>query len=142
MFVRYAAVSAVTVPVTQVALIAGVAGFDLAPVTANVIAVTVGAVPSYVLNRAWVWRKRGPSHLWREVVPFWLLSLVGLAVSSALVALATAGRDSAIVASLANLTAYAALWVGKFVILHNVLFQAPTGTRSLADDAPLDPRAG
>ena len=51
-------------------------------VAANVVANVVATVPSYVLNRRWVWGRGGRSHFWREVMPFWVLSFIGLAFSS------------------------------------------------------------
>ena len=44
---------------------------------ANVIATAVGTVPSFELNRRWVWRKTGKRSLRGEVGPFWVLSFRG-----------------------------------------------------------------
>ena len=41
---------------------------------ANVMA----GIPSYILNRRWVWGKSGRSHIWREIVPFWVMSITGI----------------------------------------------------------------
>src|SRR5579875_3225542 len=46
-------------------------------VAANVVA----AFPSYWLNRAWAWGKRGRSHLVKEVLPFWVMSAASIAFS-------------------------------------------------------------
>ena len=37
----------------------------------TVFANVVATVPSYYLNRKWVWGKGGRSHLMKEIVPFW-----------------------------------------------------------------------
>ena len=49
---------------------------------ANVVACAVATVPSYYLNRCWAWGRRGRSHLWKEVVPFWVIAFAGLALST------------------------------------------------------------
>src|SRR5580693_2696044 len=50
--------------------------------TSNIVATAVATGPAYVLNRRWAWGKSGKSHLMREVVPFWVLSFIGLAFST------------------------------------------------------------
>src|ERR1700722_12473905 len=32
---------------------------------------------NYFLNRQWVWGKSGRSNLWREVIPFWVMTISG-----------------------------------------------------------------
>lgn len=87
-----------------------------------------GTVPSYSLNRRWVWGKTSKSHLWKEVVPFWALSFLGLVLSTVVVAIAASWKDTTLVVSAANLATFGVLWVGKFLLLHYVLFKdhAPT----------------
>lgn len=123
--IRYSMVSVVAVAVSQLVLITcnGLLEWPAAP--SNLVAVSIGAIPSYTLNRAWVWGKRGPSHLWREVVPFWAFALVGLALSTLLVYLAAKWNDSVVVVSLANLSAFGLLWVGKYLFLDALLFSVP-----------------
>jgi putative flippase GtrA len=121
--IRYAAVSAVAVVFTQIVLVTCRAGIGLSPVWSNVTAVSLGCIPSYTLNRYWVWGKRGKNHFWREVVPFWTLALIGLAFSTVLVALAARWSDATWVVSAANLTAFGTLWVAKYLILDAVLFR-------------------
>jgi putative flippase GtrA len=99
----------------------GVLGWSA--VTANITAVSIGAVPSYALNRAWVWGKRGRSHLWREVVPFWALALLGLAFSTLVVAIADDWWDAPLVVNVANIFAFGVLWVVKYLLLDTLLFK-------------------
>ena len=97
---------------------------------ANIVATAVGTVPSYVLNRRWVWGRDGASDVWREVVPFWVLSFTGLVLSTAAVAAADAwaasidltGPTRTAVLLLANVGSFAVLWVGQFLVLDRVLF--------------------
>lgn len=94
------------------------------PVAANVFAVSVGAVPAYVLSRYWVWEKRGKNLLWREVVPFWSLTLVGFVISTTAVWWVDARfGPTPWMINLTNLTAFGVVWAAKFVIFDRVLFR-------------------
>jgi putative flippase GtrA len=120
--VRYAMVSVVSVAVSQTVLLVATGVLHWSAVVANLVAVSVGAVPSYALNRAWVWGKRGRNHLWREVVPFWALALFGLAFSTLVVALADDVWDEVWVPNVANIFAFGTLWVFKYLMLDSLLF--------------------
>jgi putative flippase GtrA len=121
--IMYSLVSVIAVVVSQVVLVLCHAVFNLGAVPANIIAVAAGTIPSYELNRSWVWGKTSKSHLWKEVVPFWSLSFLGLVVSTVTVAVVEGYNDSTIAISIANLGAFGVLWVGKFALLHYVLFK-------------------
>jgi len=122
--IRYSLVSVVSVIVSQVVLIFAFGALHWTARSANVLACTVATVPSYELNRSWVWGKTSKSHLWKEVVPFWVMSFIGLVFSTVVVSLATDWwKDTTLVVQGANLAAFGILWVGKFLILHYVLFK-------------------
>ena len=123
--VRYSLVSVVAVGVSQFVLIVCNGLLDWAPVVSNVTAVTIGCVPSYTLNRRWVWGKRGGNQFLREMAPFWGFALLGLAVSTLLVYLASRWNDSTVVVSAANLSAFGLLWVAKYLFLDSLLFGVP-----------------
>jgi putative flippase GtrA len=97
--------------------------------TANVIAVCCGIFPSYFLNRRCVWQRRDRHRVMGEVAPFWVLSLVGLALSTVAVARVDAlARDwstsmRAIALPAANLSVFGLLWVAQFVVLDRVIFR-------------------
>jgi putative flippase GtrA len=121
---RYSMVSVVAVVVSQGTLwiCHGLLGWG--PIVANVVAVFVGAIPSYLLNRAWVWGRRG-SHDWlREVVPFWVFAFIGLCLSILFVAGAARWSEATAVVSLANLSAFGILWIGRYLVLDQLLFRA------------------
>jgi putative flippase GtrA len=127
---RYGTVSIVATTTSLVVLGILVATRSLSPGWANVAATAVGSVPSFELNRRWVWQRDGRASTWREIVPFAALSAAGLALSTAavslagrwteLVALAGAGRTLAIQG--ASLVAFGSLWLLQFAILDRVLF--------------------
>jgi putative flippase GtrA len=127
---KYAGVSVISTAVSQVTLFLTFGVFRvMSEVPANIVANVVATVPSYYLNRKWVWGKGGRSHLWKEVVPFWVLSFVGLAFSSLAVYFAGAfarhhglghGATTLLV-NAANLLSFGILWIVKFLI-YNKLF--------------------
>ena len=121
--IRYSMVSVVAVITGQTTLILCSAVLDMPPVWANVTSVMIGTIPSYLLNRAWVWGKRGSHHFWREVAPFWFIALLGLGFSTLLVHFASQWSDATIVVMAANLTAFGILWVAKYLFLDAVLFK-------------------
>ncbi len=122
-------VSVGTTLLSAAVLVALAVGAGVPAGPANVVAVVCGIVPSYLANRHWVWRRRGPSDVVREIVPFWVLSLAGLALSTVAVAW-TASVSAGWTASArsialpaANLSGFGALWVVQFVLLDRVLFK-------------------
>ena len=128
--IKYASVSVVSTIVSQITLILLFGVYHvMSEVPANIVANVLATIPSYVLNRRWVWGKSSKSHFWKEVAPFWVLSFVGLAFSSLAVWLAGAFARShhlhhfgtSVLVNLANLLSFAILWIVKFVI-YNKLF--------------------
>jgi len=128
--IKYAGVSVISTVVSQVTLLLTFGVFHvMSEVPANLLANVLATVPSYTLNRRWVWQKSDRSHFWREVVPFWVLSFVGLAFSSLAVYLAGSfarhhglhHAATSLLVNAANLFSFAILWIVKFVI-YNKLF--------------------
>ena len=125
---RYATVSAISTVTSLTVLGILVAAGALTAGWANVIATAVGTVPSFELNRRWVWAKRGRRSLLAEVVPFCALSFTGLALSTVAVSAAAgwvSGLGStarALAALAANVTVFGSLWVAQYLILDRVLF--------------------
>src|SRR3546814_12207731 len=60
--------------------------FDVAPVPSKIAAVTVGAVPNYLIHRAWTFNQRGSPPFTRAVLPFWGMAIPGLILSPTAVA--------------------------------------------------------
>jgi putative flippase GtrA len=147
--IRYAAVSIISTVVSQLTLFLVFDVFSLtSEVPANLLANVLATVPSYTLNRRWVWRKAGQSHFWREVAPFWILSFIGLAVSSLAVWGAGAFArhhhlhhfGTGILVNGANLMSFAILWVGKFIIYNKLFHIAPIEfDEDLQDETAGDP---
>ena len=97
---------------------------ELGAVTSNIIAVTVGSIPNYLINRAWTFNKAGTHSFTREILPFWLMAVLGLILSTFAVAWADQRWDgNALALNIANLGAFGVLWVAKFFVLERVLFK-------------------
>jgi len=129
-------VSAVAVVTGQTTLVicSAVLGFE--PVWANVTSVMIGTIPSYLLNRAWVWGKRGTHHFWREVAPFWFIAVLGLGFSTLLVHLASQWSRATPVLMAANLTAFGILWVAKYLFLDAVMWKVEDLVDPEGDEVP------
>jgi putative flippase GtrA len=147
---RYAAVSVISTAVSLTILGALIATGSVTAGWANVIATTAGTIPSFELNRRWVWRRRGQRSLLAEVAPFCALSFTGLGLSTLAVSLAAgwaaaAGLGTAartFVAEAANVGTFGVLWVAQYVILDRVLFagRAPAQLTKIGDH-PVSARA-
>src|ERR1700733_9537415 len=72
--VRYTAVSAISTTVSLSILGFLVATRPLSAGWANILATSVATIPSFELNRRWVWKKVGQRSLLAEVGPFCALS--------------------------------------------------------------------
>jgi putative flippase GtrA len=128
--IRYTLVSVVSVAVSQAAFVIVFGILHWTARSSAIFATSVGAVPSYYLNRNWAWGKTGRSHLWREVVPFWVIAFIGLAFSTWASDAAETYVEHHPVSHLAKtgivdgayFGAFALLWVLKFVIFNKFLF--------------------
>jgi putative flippase GtrA len=91
---------------------------------ANVTAVAISTLPTYYISRAGVWQKRGKSSLYAEVVPFWVMTFLGLLLSTiAVVVLERRYPDNKILANVGNVMGFGVLWLAKFFILDRILFK-------------------
>jgi putative flippase GtrA len=132
--IRYTLTSVISVVISQSILAFTFGALHWTARSANITAVAISAVPSYVLNRRWAWGKRGKSHFWKEVAPFWILAFLGLAFSTWAADWAeTEFNRNAIAVNLAALGAFGVLWVGKFIVFIEILFKHH---HEVLEDAP------
>ena len=132
---RYATVSAISTSVTLSLLGVMIYTDAVSPGWANFVATAIGTVPSFELNRRWVWAKRTRRSILKEIAPFCLLSFTGLGLSTLTVSLAAAWSTAyglgsgatALISQAANLGTFGALWVVQFVLLDRVLFGRRSG---------------
>lgn len=133
-FLRYASVSVVGVVCGQSLLSLFHHGFAWGATRSNVLAVTLATIPSYLLNRAWVWGRRGRHHFTREVLPFWSMAFLGLILSTIAAGWAEENLDARIWVNVANLGAFGVLWVAKYALIERYLFADDDLYRSPAEE--------
>jgi len=120
---KYSTASVVAVSVGQPVLWICFGVLDWAAVPANLASVTAGAVPNYLINRRWTWRQTGKNRLWGEVVPFWVMSVLGMLLSLWAVSYAERRWDTTIAVAIAQLTGFGVLWLAKFLVLDKVMWR-------------------
>jgi putative flippase GtrA len=121
--VKFTMVSVFGVTVTQtlLVLLVGMRHYD--PTWSNVVAVTLTSVPVFLLNKRWVWSHDGKISFRREILPFWVFTIAGLLLSTALVALVQRlSEDSTILVMAASVSGFGVLWVAKFLFLDRIMF--------------------
>jgi putative flippase GtrA len=134
-FSRYTAGSIIAFSCSELTLIICYGSGLLGAAAASVVAFFAGAIPNYILNRRWVWGRRGRVDVWRELVPYVGVSVAGLVIAalttSLAASLAPGGHAASTVAvAIAYVVTYGVLFIVKFAIYHNVIFneRAPDET--------------
>ena len=122
---RYAGVSMIVVPLTQVLLVVFYRVVELPATAANALAVAIAAFPAYFMSRRWVWRKFAGHSVSREVIPFWTMNLLGLLLSTLFAWLVGLISDSTVLLVAANVLAFGILWLAKFMLCEMWLFAVP-----------------
>jgi putative flippase GtrA len=138
-FARYCSVSGVSTvtSITVLGLLVGV--LDMQAIWANVIATTIATIPSFELNRRWVWAHNGRRSILRQALPYFLLSFTGLILSTFAVHLASDATTHSTrllhtaAVEMGNLGSYGLLWILQFVLCDRILFRSRV--------KPLDPEA-
>ena len=120
---KYSAASVVAICVGQPVfwIFDGALGWEAIP--ANLVSVSAGAVPNYLINRRWTWSQTGKNRLWGEVVPFWVMSALGMLLSLLTVSYADDRWDSTAINSIAQLAGFGVLWLAKFFVLDRVMWK-------------------
>jgi putative flippase GtrA len=140
---RYSAVSIIALTLSEVLLVSFNGGLGWGAAKSSTVATALATIPAYFLTRQWVWDRSGRSHLRKEVLPFWVIALIGWAFATLTVQFAEDrtkgahlhGASSVAIVALAYIFAYGVLWVGKFVLFNKVLFGGP-GHHGRPGDSP------
>ena len=122
---RYSGTSAVGVVLGQTILRVCYDLLGWSGLVSNLVAFLIANIPVYHLNRSWVWDRYGPSQWGREVLPFWLVSLAGLALSSLTVGLVDAVTNNGWFISAASVGAFGTVWLVKYAVCDQYLFGPP-----------------
>jgi putative flippase GtrA len=130
--VRYAAVSVVSSAFSFCVLAVVYGALRLwSEVPSTLFTNVVAGAVSYNLLRRWVWGKSGRSHLTKEVIPFWVMWIAGMALSLFAASVAHHVAESHHLQHLArtalllgvNVAAWGSLWLIRFLVL-NRLFRS------------------
>jgi putative flippase GtrA len=128
-FIRYALVSVISAFTSLIILIIVYGVLRLwSEVYSTLFANILAGIPNYLLNRQWVWGKSGRSHVWREIVPFWVMSIIGIVFALLVVALAQHYAQDHHLHHLArtvlvvgvNVGAFGILWLLRYFILNRL----------------------
>ena len=133
---RYSMVSVIGVVITQTLLVLFVGILDREPTWSNVVAVSLCAIPVFFLNKRWVWSHDGKLSIRREVLPFWVFTLAGLGLSTAMVAISKGISDSPLMVMAANISGFGILWVAKFLFLEQVMFVKSERQQVMSQEPP------
>jgi putative flippase GtrA len=132
LLVRYSASSVIAGTISEFAFLACY-WLGTAPMVASVVAFAAGAVPNYVLNRRWAWRRKGRPDRTRELLPY----VVIVVITAAAAALITTAADhllrhrvdshalQTVLVSAAFLGTYGVMFVLKFVLFDRLVFARP-----------------
>jgi putative flippase GtrA len=101
------------------------------PVVSTLFTNLMAGIPSYILNRRWVWGKSGRSHFWREILPFLVMSITGIGFALYAASLAHNFASAhhlhhlaqTVLVVGANIAAFGILWLLKFIILNRLFAQ-------------------
>ncbi len=142
---RYAATSVVAFAVSEVTLLL-LYGHHVtgAAVAANLVAI----IPSYLMSRYWIWSEAPRGRAGRQVVMYWITSIVciaGTSLSTGAIAglVPTGQRFHLAVVGVGFFLVNIVFWLAKFVVYQRVIFpvdQAVVNTTGASGD--LSPTAG
>ncbi len=126
---KYTLVSAISA-LTSIVLLALIYGVLRlwTEVPSVLVADILAGIPAYFLNRQWVWGKSGRSHVWREVVPFFVVSITGIGFAIVTASLARNYADAhdlhhlarTVLVVGANIGAFALVWFAKYLFLNRL----------------------
>ena len=132
--IKYTATSAIGVALTQILLIPFLHVLGWKPVISNFTAVVLTSVPAFLLNKYWVWGKRGRAHMRREVIPFWLFTVAGWGLSTlAVIIIVNMTKTPAnpngnkLAVQAASIIGFGLLWVLKYLFLDKIMFGGEDG---------------
>lgn len=120
--IRYSTVSLFGVVTTNILLFIMLHALDMKPGWANFVSVSIISIPAFLLNKHWVWGKRGRAHLRREVIPFWAFTVAGWILSTLAVVMIYDWTENKTASQIGNIIGFGILWVLKYLFLDKIMF--------------------
>ena len=127
---RYAGVSAASVPIGQGLL--QVLGLWLnSYAAASLLTAAIVIVPSFFVNKYFVWKHKANEHLGQQMLAFWVAMMLAFSLGTLLAYIidhvaadqSTLVRGTAVFC--AQLLAFGTVWVGRYILLDRWLFKLP-----------------
>jgi putative flippase GtrA len=120
---RYSSASAVSVVAYLVILVVAHDLAGMGEMGSHLVAVCLSSIPNYLINRYWTWEQQGKNRLWGEVVPFWVMAILGFLLSLVFVSWVEDRSDATWAVAAANLSAFGVLWLAKFLVLDKLMWR-------------------
>lgn len=135
---RYTVGSVVAGVISELVFLVAYGPGGAGPRVASVAAFVAGAVPNYVLNRAWAWERRGRDGLGREIASYGTIAVTTAALAAVITSVAdaqvhrlVAARPAQVVlVGMAFLVTYAVMFVVKFILFDRLVFARRTRPRT------------
>jgi len=130
---RYAGVSVVFVPVGQICVQVFGLLLDRDYTKASLLTAALLTLPNFFANKLYVWRVTSKENLRTQVLVFWVAAMLGTTMATgftALVQALTKQQSTLVVAvsvTVAQLTGFGIVWVGRFLVLDRWLFKMTHG---------------
>ena len=124
---RYAATSGVALGISEIVLVALYWTKTFDATTSALIAALAGTIPSYLLSRYWIWSEANRGRVGRQVVLYWLTSIVSMVITSVSTGLITSLAPKGhhvMFASGGFLFMNLVLWVTKYLVYQRIIFKA------------------
>ena len=122
-FGRFALVSLASLVTGHILLYGIHVWMSVDPVPSNIASTTLNTAIVFVANRRLVWNVDGEVSIRREVIPFALLAVLGLLVSTGLVWLVSTTIGEGLWVNAANLTGFGLVWIARFFILDRLIYR-------------------
>lgn len=136
--VRYGTTSVLALGISEAVLLLVSDKTSLGAASAALVANVSGTVPSYLLSRYWIWPEADRRRVGRQLVLYWVISLVSMGLSSITLGVVADHVPHTRIVHLVLLgTAYLGislvLWVAKYVSYRTLIFTArPRGAHQAA----------
>lgn len=118
---RYMAASVLTLAAHQVVLAVANSGWGWGGGVANTFAALVVAVPGYLASRHWIWdTPRGRHRVRGEIVPFAVIAVASLAVTTVLAEVADRVFGSGLPVLAGSVVGSGLVWAAKFLVLERL----------------------
>ncbi len=115
---------------TRFPFLGGIVRDPVLDATASAVVTNLaGTFPSYAMSRYWIWSEAGRQRPARQVVSYWVISVISLLASSVATGAADANAPKGhaahhLVVGTAYVGTYALLWVAEFVVYQKAVFRS------------------